>query len=62
MAVEDRPSTLFIGLQAPPELVIEIDQLARRRFLSRSDAIRTMLQLQLAVERERERRVDEAAA
>jgi len=53
MAVEDRPSTLFIGLQAPPELVIEIDQLARRRFLSRSDAIRTMLRAQLERERER---------
>jgi metal-responsive CopG/Arc/MetJ family transcriptional regulator len=58
MRMEEKPA--FIGLKCPGDLVQQLDRLARRRFISRSDCIRSLLRAQL--EREREQRVDEAAA
>jgi metal-responsive CopG/Arc/MetJ family transcriptional regulator len=57
----------FVAMRFPPELLEALDKLARNRFLSRSDCIRSLLwqQLQqLEHQRQRERRdeVGEAAA
>jgi metal-responsive CopG/Arc/MetJ family transcriptional regulator len=60
MRMDEKP--LFIGLKCPPELVSELDKLARRRFISRSDAIRSMLRQQLEREREQRAGSDQEAA
>ena len=60
--MEEKPSNSFVGLKCPPELLREVDKLARRKFISRSDAIRSMLRQQLEREREQRAGGDQEAA
>jgi metal-responsive CopG/Arc/MetJ family transcriptional regulator len=48
-----RNRTPLVALRIPQELLDTIDRLARTRFVSRSDAIRTLLRKQIAEDRER---------
>jgi metal-responsive CopG/Arc/MetJ family transcriptional regulator len=60
--MDEKPSNSFVGLKCPPELLREVDKLARRKFISRSDAIRSMLRQQLEREREQRAGGDQEAA
>ena len=59
--MDEKPSASFVGLKCPPELLRDLDRLARGRFLSRSDAIRSLLRQGIDRERERDLREVEAA-
>jgi metal-responsive CopG/Arc/MetJ family transcriptional regulator len=49
-----------VTLRIPAELLAEIDRRTRTRFISRSDAIRSLLWAQ--IQRERVERVDDASS
>jgi metal-responsive CopG/Arc/MetJ family transcriptional regulator len=59
--MEEKPSTLFIGVKCEPALVSELDKLARRRFVSRSDCVRSLLRAGLDQEQRDSRQVGAAA-
>ena len=47
-----KPATPLVAFRIPQELLEEIDRLAETRFVSRSDAIRTMLREKIAERKE----------
>jgi metal-responsive CopG/Arc/MetJ family transcriptional regulator len=47
-----KEQTELIALRAPPDLLEELDKRVRVRFMTRSDAIRSMLWAQVMRERE----------
>jgi Arc/MetJ-type ribon-helix-helix transcriptional regulator len=49
-----KPPSPLIAFRVPPELLDEIDRLARTRFASRSDAIRSLLWKQIEKKEDRE--------
>jgi metal-responsive CopG/Arc/MetJ family transcriptional regulator len=59
--MDDKSLRPFLGLKVSEELLRDLDKLARRRFVSRSDCVRSLLRAGLDQEQRDSRQVGAAA-